>query len=111
MKKMTTKAENADNDKNGDTKFVCEDCGYATKVKYNFTNHQDETCKIRRNLGLLKPPTEQCKYCSGMMTHNALRSHLRNLINTLKKNATPKNHPELKLEEVQAYLDEIKKKN
>lgn len=48
---------------NGYKKYMCEDCGYATNTRYNLSNHRQETCKVLRKLGQLKPPDEQCKYC------------------------------------------------
>lgn len=92
-----------------DKKFVCDDCGYTTNRRNNLTNHERESCKVRRKNGLYGPGTERCKYCSKNMTHNALRAHLLNSIRTIKKNAIPKEHTTVTLNELTDYLNEIKK--
>lgn len=92
-------------------KYQCEDCGYSTNRKNTLTNHRAETCKMRRRNGLLTEKDKMCKYCFKKMRHNALRAHLRHIINTLKANGQPKGkHSGISLQEYNDYLEQIKLK-
>lgn len=88
--------------------YKCDDCGYITNRKNTLTNHQAETCHVRRQKGLLSVKTSKCKFCLKMMRHNALRAHLRHVINALKANKSPKGHSSSSLKEYIDYLEEIK---
>lgn len=91
------------------SRFVCDDCGYATNRKNNLTNHRNETCKVRRAHGLLLGSDTMCKICKKPMRHNALRAHIRHFINTLRSNKVIKGkHKDIRLDQFSKYLKEIK---
>lgn len=95
--------------KNKSNLLLCDDCGYFADRKNNLFTHREETCKVRRELGLLAPKDKECKYCHTKMRHNALRAHLRHLIKAkkAKKNINRK-HALVELNELVNYLEEIK---
>lgn len=89
--------------------FRCADCGYVTNRSNTLSTHQAETCEVRRRKGLLAPNDKKCKYCLKEMRHNALRSHLRHFIKSIKANRRPKGkHASVSLSEFEDYLNEIK---
>lgn len=97
--------------KNVPVNYKCGDCGYCTDRSNTLDTHRNESCPVRKALGLLTPKDKECKYCSKKFRQNALRSHVRHFIDMLKKNKQPKGkHARISLEEFKQYLTEIKLK-
>lgn len=93
-------------------KHTCADCGYKTYRKNTLRNHQAETCKVRRQKGLLEAKNSHCKFCLKTMRHNGLRAHVRHFIKMLTENRKPKGkHAGITKEEFIAYLSDIKSKS